>query len=55
MYTNTHLTQAVAREAIEYRVRDAELLRKSRTVSRTPRTRAPRRLSLSRRAAHRLA
>ncbi|UPK73510.1 hypothetical protein MU582_13800 [Nocardioidaceae bacterium SCSIO 66511] len=54
MYTSTHLN-AVAREAIEYRVRDARRLTNRRSTTRTPRTRASRPLSLVRRAAHRLA
>ncbi|HLR83578.1 MAG TPA: hypothetical protein VK059_01440 [Nocardioidaceae bacterium] len=55
MFTNTHLTQSMAREAIEYRVRDARSLRPRRAMQRRPRSRAPRHLSLTRRATHRLA
>ena len=58
MFTNTHLTQATAREAIEYRVRDAESLRSGRIAARTtnqPNHRVPMRLARVRRAGHRLA
>ena len=55
MFINTHLTQSVAREAIEYRVRDAESRRSHRDPARPPRTRVRRPLSVVRRAAHPLA
>ncbi|MDN5851591.1 MAG: hypothetical protein L0K86_01875 [Actinomycetia bacterium] len=55
MFTNTHLTQSMAREAIEYRVRDAQSLRSRRTFTRRPHSRASRHSSLARRATHRLA
>lgn len=57
MFTNTHLTQAMAREAIEHRVRDAETLR-SGHAARTAhqhKPRAQRRLARVRRAVNRLA
>lgn len=55
MFTNTHLTQSMAREAIEYRVRDAQSHRSRRIIARGPHSRASRHSSLVRRATHRLA
>lgn len=48
MFSQPHINEMMARETIDYRVRDAESLRRGRAYNRRPQRRARRRIALAR-------